>query len=163
MLTLDLADLRVRPAQSGSDDAFLKDLFAATRDDLRAVLLDPAMLAPLIDMQWRAQSAGYRQAYPAADSLIVERAGLPLGRLLVDCTLPQWRIVDVALLPQARGQGHGTALLRALQERAGKAGASLALAVQRDNPGARRLYAALGFVAAGGDALDEQMAWPAPR
>jgi predicted GNAT family acetyltransferase len=36
------------------------------------------------------------------------------------------------------------------------------LAVRRDNPRARRLYAALGFEADGGDALAEQMVWHAP-
>jgi ribosomal protein S18 acetylase RimI-like enzyme len=158
MLTFELDHLHVRPAQA-ADDAFLRELYAATRDDLRAAGADPAMLALLIDMQWRAQCAGYRQAYPMADSLIVEAAGTPLGRLLVDCSVPQWHIVDIALLPHARGQGHGAALLRALQERAVEAGAALGLSVRRDNPRARRLYAALGFAAAGGDALSEQMTW----
>jgi ribosomal protein S18 acetylase RimI-like enzyme len=161
MLRLELDHLHVRPAQA-ADDAFLKELYAATRDDLRAAGVDPAMLAVLIDMQWRAQGAGYRQAYPTADSLIVEAAGEPVGRLLVDCIAPQWRIVDIALMPGARRQGHGAALLRALQARAGEAGAALGLTVRRDNPHARRLYAALGFAAAGGDALAEQMVWHAP-
>jgi ribosomal protein S18 acetylase RimI-like enzyme len=158
MLTLALEHLHLRPAQAG-DDAFLKELYAATRDDLRQAAIDPAMLALLVDMQWRAQCAGYRQAHPAADSLVVESAGAPLGRLLVDRSAPQWRIVDIALLPRARGQGHGVALLRALQARAGEAGAALVLTVRRDNPRARRLYVALGFEADGGDALAEQMVW----
>jgi ribosomal protein S18 acetylase RimI-like enzyme len=161
MLTLELEHLQVRPAQP-ADDAFLKELYAATRDDLRAAAIDPAMFAVLVDMQWRAQGAGYRQAYPDADSLIVEAAGTPLGRLLVECGAAQWRLVDIALLPRWRGQGHGAALLCALQDRAKEAGAELALAVRRDNPRARRLYAALGFEADGGDALAEQMVWHAP-
>jgi ribosomal protein S18 acetylase RimI-like enzyme len=162
MLTLDLDHLHARPAQP-ADDAFLKAVFATTRDDLRAVDAGPALFAMLIDMQWHAQTAGYRQAFPDADSLVIERAGVPLGRLLVDCGMPQWRIVDVALLPQARGQGHGAALLRALQIRARDSGATLALTVRRDNPAARRLYGALGFAADGGDVLTEQMVWPAAR
>jgi ribosomal protein S18 acetylase RimI-like enzyme len=161
MLTLELEHLQVRPAQA-ADDAFLKELYAATRDDLRAAAIDPAMFAVLVDMQWRAQGAGYRQAYPTADSLIVEAAGTPLGRLLVECSASPWRLVDIALLPRWCGQGHGAALLCALQARAKEAGAELALAVRRDNPRARRLYAALGFEADGGDALAEQMVWHAP-
>jgi ribosomal protein S18 acetylase RimI-like enzyme len=161
MLTLELEHLHVRSAQA-ADDAFLKALYAATRDDLRAAGIDPAMLALLVDMQWRAQGAGYRQAYPGADSLIVEAAGVLLGRLLVERIAPQWHIVDIALLPRSRGQGHGAALLRALQARAAEASAALGLTVRRDNPRARGLYATLGFVAAGGDALAEQMVWHAP-
>lgn len=162
MLTLDMPHLHARPAQL-ADDAFLKELFTSTRDDLRAASADPAVLDLLIDMQWRAQAAGYRQAYPDADSLVIERGGVAVGRLLVDCTPPHWRIVDLALLPQARGQGHGGALLRALQDRARQAGAALALTVRRDNVAARHLYAALGFAPAGGDVLAEQMMWSCPN
>lgn len=156
MLTLRTAELLTRPAGEG-DEAFLRRLYAGTREDLRAAAPDPAVLDLLLDMQWRAQGAGYRQAWPAADSLIVECAGTPLGRLLVDRGAHAWRIVDIALLPEARGQGHGSALLRALGQCARQAGAVLTLSVRRDNPRARKLYAALGFVAGGGDAMAEQM------
>lgn len=155
MLTLSDPTLLARPA-TDADEAFLRRLYAATRDDLRAAA-DPAVLHLLLDMQWRAQVAGYRQAYPAADSLVVEQAGAPLGRLLVDRGEHEWRIVDIALLPEARGQGHGTALLRALRQHARQAGAVLSLSVRRDNPRARKLYAALGFASVGGDAMAERM------
>lgn len=159
-LELELAHvgLRLRPALPG-DDGFLKALYASTRDDLRAMLAPP-MRDGLLDMQWRAQRAGYRHDFPDADDLIVEAGGAPLGRLLLERTLRPWRIVDIALLPAARGRGHGAALLGALQASAAAAGTGLALTVRRDNPGARRLYRAAGFVPTGGDALSEQMAWP---
>ncbi|UGQ48215.1 GNAT family N-acetyltransferase [Massilia endophytica] len=161
MLALELDYLQLRPAQA-ADDTFLKALYASTRDDLSLAAATPDMLALLLDLQWRAQSGGYRQTYPDADSLIVEEDGMPLGRLLVDCSASPWRIVDIALLPAARGRGHGAALLGALQAKARAAGAALALSVRRDNPAARRLYDSLGFVPAGGDMLAEQMVWPAP-
>ena len=106
MLTLSTPELCTRPA-GAADEAFLRRLYAATREDLRAAMADPAMLELLVEMQWRAQSAGYRQAYPAADSLVVERAGAPLGRLLVDRREREWLIVDIALLPESRGQPAG--------------------------------------------------------
>lgn len=161
MLTLEHEYLTLRPAQA-ADDAFLKALYASTRDDLRAAAPTPAMLELLMDMQWRAQSGGYRQSFPAADSLVVEATGTPAGRLLLDRSLVPWRIVDIALLPQARGQGHGTAVLQALQKNAAAAGMALALRVRLDNPGARRLYAGLGFVVDGGDGMSEQMVWNPP-
>lgn len=161
MLTLELHNLQLRPAKPG-DDAFLLALYASTREDLRMAAPTPEMFALLLDMQWRAQSGGYRQAFPRADSLIVERAGSALGRLLVDRSASPWRLVDIALLPEARGQGHGAALLGALQARARAAGSGLVLSVRRDNQRARRLYMALGFLPTGGDAISEQMAWPAP-
>jgi ribosomal protein S18 acetylase RimI-like enzyme len=51
-------------------------------------------------------------------------------------------------------------VLGALQEHAAAVGAAVALTVRLDNPGARRLYRACGFVPAESDALSEQMIWP---
>ncbi len=158
MLNLELAHLRVRPALPDDDD-FLKMLYASTRDDLRAAA-EPPLLDMLLDMQWRAQRAGYRQGFPGADDMIIEAGGVSLGRLLVDRSLRPWRIVDIALLPAARGLGHGAAVLGALQERAGAEGAALALSVRHDNPHARRLYLRMGFVLADADGVSQQMIWP---
>lgn len=159
MLNLELAHLRLRPALP-DDDVFLKMLYASTRDDLRAAA-EPPLLDMLLDMQWRAQRAGYRQGFPGADDTIIEAGGAPLGRLLVERSLRPWRIVDIALLPAARGLGHGAAVLAALQQQAAALGAALALSVRHDNPHARRLYLAMGFVPADADALSQQMIWPA--
>jgi ribosomal protein S18 acetylase RimI-like enzyme len=78
--------------------------------------------------------------------------GCPLGaawfRLMrgygfVDERTPE---LTVAVEPHARGRGVGTALLRALIDRAEAAGfPALSLSVEEDNP-AIRLYERLGFV-----------------
>jgi ribosomal protein S18 acetylase RimI-like enzyme len=54
------------------------------------------------------------------------------------------RIMDIALLPEDRGAGIGTKLLRELQEEARAAGKSLTIHVERFNP-ALGLYERLGF------------------
>jgi ribosomal protein S18 acetylase RimI-like enzyme len=54
------------------------------------------------------------------------------------------RIMDIALLPEHRGVGIGTGLLRELQEEARAAGKSLSIHVEKFNP-ALRLYERLGF------------------
>lgn len=158
MLNLELAHLRLRSALPDDDD-FLKMLYASTRDDLRSAA-EPPLLDMLLDMQWRAQRAGYRQDFPGADDTIIEAGGAPLGRLLVDRSMRPWRIVDIAILPAARGLGHGAAVLAALQEHAAAEGAALALSVRHDNPHARRLYLRMGFVLADADAVSQQMIWP---
>lgn len=159
MPNIERAHLRLRPALPADED-FLEKLHASTRDDLRAAA-GPPLLEMLLDMQWRAQRAGYSQGFPDAEDMIIEVGGAPLGRLLLERSARPWRIVDLALLPAARGQGHGGAVLAALQARAAAAGAGLALSVRHDNPAARRLYLVAGFVAAGADTLAEQMIWPA--
>ena len=67
-----------------------------------------------------------------------------------------WLVVDeihinnVAVLPDLRGQGLGTALMNRVFEEARRLGARRAtLEVRASNQGARRLYERLGFYAAG--------------
>lgn len=158
MLLTDLDVLRARPA-GAHDDLFLKTLYASTRDDLAPLAADPLLFDTLIDMQWRAQRAGYRDTWPDAHDLILDDADGAAGRLLVETSTSQWRLIDIALLPRARGRGYGSAVLRALQGAARTAGAQLSLRVRRDNPAARRLYVALGFDAVDGDQVAEHMRW----
>jgi ribosomal-protein-alanine N-acetyltransferase len=67
-----------------------------------------------------------------------------------------WLVVDeihinnVAVLPELRGQGIGTALMRRVFDEAHTLGASRAtLEVRASNDAARRLYERLGFYVAG--------------
>lgn len=151
--------LTTRLAQP-ADDAFLRRLYASTRDDLRLlVALDPASVDTLIVMQAQAQAAGYRGAYPGAQYLVVEWDGAPVGRLVVDEGPQATRLVDISLLPEVQGQGLGTALLRRLQTATAMRNVPLALSVARANPRARRLYLACGFVVVTQDATRTEMVW----
>jgi ribosomal protein S18 acetylase RimI-like enzyme len=101
--------------------------------------------AGIIAHQQQLQSDDYRARYPAADYLIVEQDGAPVGRLVIDCSVDTIRVVDLAIAPSARRHGHARAVLAALQLQAAAAGRDLRLRVRRDNGAARALYAALGF------------------
>jgi ribosomal protein S18 acetylase RimI-like enzyme len=144
-----------------TDQPFLMQLYASTRDDLRGIDGDCAMVASLIAMQRRFQEAGWREHFPAAQQRLIALRGAPIGRLVIDNGPRELRLVDISLLPQARGQGHGSAIVRALQRCAADAGLQLALTVKSDNGRARRLYRALGFEPRSADALSEQLVWRA--
>jgi ribosomal protein S18 acetylase RimI-like enzyme len=153
-----LEPVRVRPPGDGDAD-FLARLYASTRIDLHSATADPALVASLVGMAQRLQGADYRRRFPAADHLLIERGGIACGRIVLDAGPAALRLVDIALLPEARRQGLGRHLLGALQRCAAEAGLPLTLSVHHANAGARRLYAALGFRCTASDDVSMQMMW----
>jgi ribosomal protein S18 acetylase RimI-like enzyme len=95
-------------------------------------------------MQFDAQDAWWRENYTGATFDVILVEGEPAGRLYVHRGENEIRIVDVALLPEHRGNGIGTSLLRELIAEADADGKSVTIHVERMNP-ALRLYERLGF------------------
>jgi len=133
------------------DAAFLEALFRSARAGQFAQAgLSPSMIDALLGQQYRLQTAGYAAQFPDATSLLIERAGEPVGRLLLACRADHWHVVDVALLAAQRGQGVGTAVVGAVAAAARAQGAqALTLAVMSTNVAARRFYRRAGFVEVG--------------
>ncbi len=127
------------------DEAFLRRLYASTRDDLAGIPgLDPTQLEVLVDLQFRAQRAEYRRVFPAASHQVVLVAGRPAGRLYLDRAPGVITVVDIALLPGFRGRGLGTELLGDLQAEAATTGSAIRLEA-RAGGRAEALYRRLGF------------------
>jgi ribosomal protein S18 acetylase RimI-like enzyme len=123
-------------------------VYASTREgELRLVPWDDAEKAQFLRMQFDAQAAWYREHYADASFDVVVVDGEPAGRLYVHRGPREIRIVDVTVLPEHRGNGIGTSLLRDLLAEADKSGKSVTIHVERLNP-ALRLYERLGFVLA---------------
>jgi ribosomal protein S18 acetylase RimI-like enzyme len=99
----------------------------------------------IIAHQQQLQADDYRARYPGAEYLIVEQAGEPVGRVVIERGPDAIRVVDLAIAAPARRRGHGRAVLAALQRQAAAQGCVLTLRVRHDNHAARALYAALGF------------------
>jgi len=136
--------LRLRPIKP-EDEEFLARVYASTRaEELAITDWSEGQKADFCRRQFDAQSAYYAANYPGTSFQIVERDGWPIGRLYVARWEKEIRIVDITLLPEARGSGLGTQLLRDLQEEARAAGKSLTIHVERFNR-ALALYQRLGF------------------
>ena len=105
---------------------------------------DDAQKDAFLRSQFDAQDAWYRENYIGATLDVVVIDGGPAGRLYVHRGPSEIRIVDIALLPEHRGGGVGTSLLRDLIAEADEAGKSVTIHVERLNP-ALRLYERLGF------------------
>jgi ribosomal protein S18 acetylase RimI-like enzyme len=96
--------------------------------------------------QFDAQDAYYREHYDGASFDVIEVDGEPAGRLYVARWEDEIRIMDIALLPEHRGAGLGTRLLRELLAEGARSGRRVSIHVEKHNR-ALRLYERLGFVA----------------
>lgn len=159
---MDRAGATLRPTRA-EDAEFLFRVFVHSRAATRALLAadDPAHDA-LLRMQFRAQDHSYRAQFPNARFDVIERAGAPLGRLIVDRSERAIHVIDVALLPEHRSRGIGTALLRALIAEAAANGQAVTLSVDRDSR-ALSLYRRLGFATVSEDAVYVAMTWGQPK
>ena len=136
--------LTLRPAEP-RDDEFLYRVYAGTRaEELAVVPWDEAQKEAFLRSQFDAQSRWYREHYARATYEIVLVDGEPAGRLYLHRGETEIRIVDIALLPEHRGNGVGTSLLSDLLAEADAAGKRVTIHVERFNP-ALRLYERLGF------------------
>ncbi len=155
------AGLTFRPV-SDADLPLLARIYASTRaDELAMVSWSDAQKAAFCDMQFRAQHADYQRNYPDAERLVIMRAGADIGRLYLQRGETEHRIIDIALLPERRGTGFGTALLRDLMDEAATARKGIGIHVEKFNP-AMRLYRRLGFVAVEDQGVYDLMRWTAP-
>jgi GNAT superfamily N-acetyltransferase len=136
--------LAVRPI-GPADTGFLSRLYASTRaEELALTHWDDDHKQAFLAMQFTAQHAYYQEHYRGAAFDLILLAGMPIGRIYLARWEDQVRIVDIALLPEHRGQGIGTAFLRAVLAEGARLGLAVTIHVERFNP-ALRLYERLGF------------------
>ena len=129
-----------------ADIDFEHYLYASTRDDLRP--LGPEVFDGLVGMQFRAQSMSLRLEHPQADRQIILVEDAPVGRLIIDSVGDHIEVIDVALLPEYRGHGIGTSVLRGVIGHADRLARSVRLHVEKQSR-AVRLYERLGFTITG--------------
>jgi ribosomal protein S18 acetylase RimI-like enzyme len=150
---------RIRP----DDDAFLFRVYASTREEeLALVNWDPAAKEAFLQMQFGAQHQFYQSEFSSAAFELVLKDDTPIGRLYVDRRPDEIRIIDIALLPEFRNAGIGSALLEDLQSEAARVGKPLRIHVERYNR-ALLLYQRLGFREIDRSEIHLLMEWTAER
>ncbi len=144
MRTRDGRPITLRPAGEADRDFLLRVYASTRRDELaRTSWAEPEKEA-FARWQGELQDTYYREHYPTCAFQVIVIDGKEAGRFYIDRWPEEHRLVDITLLPEARGMGAGEALLRALQAEAAGAGKPLSIHVERFNP-ALRLYQRLGF------------------
>lgn len=145
------------------DRPFLFALYASTRaEEMQMVPWTDEMKLQFLQMQFHAQTVYYAEEYDACQRLVIEQNGKPIGRLYLDRTPEDFCIVDIALMPEARGQGLGTILLKEILDEAASKGAVVSIHVENFNP-ARHLYDRLGFQHVDTNGIYHVMRWTPPE
>ena len=117
------AVVELRAVDRAADAEFLLRVYAGTRtEELAVAPWTDAELDAFLRMQFDAQDRSYREQRPAAAFDVIVVDGAPAGRLYVDRLADEIRIVDIALLPEHRGRGVGTLLIRRVLDEGGETG-----------------------------------------
>jgi ribosomal protein S18 acetylase RimI-like enzyme len=141
------------------DEAFSFAVYASTRvEEMARVPWNAAQKQAFLEMQFSAQRQSYLTTYPKAMWSIIMQAESPVGREIVDRGEGVLLLIDIALLPQYRDQGIGTALIQDLMAEVRRTGQIMRLHVEFFNP-ALRLYQRLGFAKMSDLGIYWEMEW----
>jgi GNAT superfamily N-acetyltransferase len=94
------------------------------------------------------QAARFRASFDPAKYQVIVVDYRDVGALSVESRENELLLADIEILPDWRGKGLGTRIIRDLLNRANALGCPVSLQVFKINP-ARRLYERLGFFVAG--------------
>ncbi len=137
-------DVQARPVEA-ADRRFLRALYASTRSEELACTGWPTTVQQeFLAQQFDCQDRYWREHYADAEFLLLLRGASRIGRLYWHATSSALTLMDMSLLPQWRGHGIGTGLMRVITAYADEAGLPIGLHVEPANL-AHRLYLRFGF------------------
>lgn len=144
IITAQAGEITLRPI--GDDDReFLLAVYSSARtEELDQVAWDEREKAAFLRMQFDAQHQYYQEHYAGADFMVIMLGDRRIGRLYLARLDDEIRLIDIAILPEWRNTGLGTALLKLVMSEARDLNRPLRIHVEKFNP-ALRLYERLGF------------------
>jgi len=117
------------------DREFLFCLYASTRAEEKELVGWPDELwDQFMRMQFDLQQSHYLRSYDNPSFDIIMADDTPIGRLYLDRRADEYRLIDLALLPEFRGLGIGGSLLMAVVQEAEAQGLPVSLHVEKNNP-----------------------------
>ena len=151
-------NVRLRRAEIG-DEPFLLRVYASVRaQELALVPWDDQQKQVFVEMQFTAQLQHYRTHYPAAEQLVICAGDRPVGRLYLDKRPTEFRILDIAVLPENRKAGIGSLVIRNILNDALAARLPVTIYVESFNP-SLLFFEQLGFRKLAQDEFNVLMQW----
>jgi GNAT superfamily N-acetyltransferase len=145
-----------------ADDSFVFFIYASTRaQEMAQVPWTPEQKEVFVRMQYTAQKQHYAAEYPQASHDIIYIDDVPVGRLYLNRG-DALHILDITVLPEHRGRGAGSVLLRRIMDEARQQAKPASIFVEDFNPSVS-LFARLGFQVAEQSGFQLLLKWyPAP-
>lgn len=123
----------------------LEHIYSSSREEeMKLFPFNEEQKKQFLHMQFTAQHQHYQQHYSGASFDGIYLNDALVGRLYVDRTPEEIRVIDICLLPQCQYQGIGRFFMHQLLQEAQTLQAKLSAHVEHNNP-ARAWYARLGF------------------
>jgi len=137
-------EITLRPARE-SDHEFLVAVYASTRaPEMERVPWSPEQKDAFVRMQYTAQTSHYAAEFPQGTHEVICAGEVPVGRLYLVRAENEFKILDVAVLPEYRRRGTGSMVVRRIQDEARQAGKPVTVYVETFNP-SLQLFRELGF------------------
>ncbi|SRR5258708_15566554 len=128
-----------------ADDGLLFSLYASTRAaELAQVPWSEEQKKVFVRMQFDAQTREYAASHPQATHEIICVDQKPAGRLYLSRKEDAFHILDIIVMPEHRGAGIGTWVVKKVMADATQAGKAVTIYVESFNP-SMRLFEHLGF------------------
>jgi GNAT superfamily N-acetyltransferase len=145
-----------RPEDPSADEPFFRRLILENLMlELGAAHWPQPMRDQLLEMQYTGRRHTARHCHPDGDSRIILVDGAPAGWVFTANLEDFVWLSEILVLPELRGKGVGSAVLRDVI--AAAAGVPVRLNVSAFNAGAVRLYERHGFRRVGGDEAQHLM------
>ena len=142
-----------------ADLPFLTALYASTRSqEMAQVPWSDQEKLDFLQGQFHAQHTFYQDNFPNSsfDLIVVDKK--EAGRLYLDEREDEFRIIDIALLPEYRGAGIGRTILEDVQDQAKDVAKKVRIHVEKNNP-AMSLYKRLNFTDVEDQGVYQLMEW----
>jgi len=156
--TVAAEGLVVRPSLA-SDGPFLQRLYQSARPDLQWIDDSVEVVEQVVAQQFQVQEQGLGENFPNAMHYVVEKLGTAIGALSTDFGANEIRVLYLAFIPAARGQGYGRAVLQGVQKAAQQIRCPVATVVWASNPHALGHYLALGFAVQEYNVAAQRLVW----
>ncbi|TWC47099.1 ribosomal protein S18 acetylase RimI-like enzyme [Pseudomonas sp. SJZ080] len=150
--------LVVRPSRA-NDGPFLHSLYQSARPDLQWIDGERDVVEHVVAQQFQVQEQGLGEHFPNALHYVIEKLGTAIGALTTDFGPNEIRVLYLAFIPPARGQGYGRAVLQGVQKAAQQIRCPVATVVWANNAHARQHYLAQGFQVEERNPAAERLVW----